>query len=298
MPTCSFGCAMGTNCPHKIGFRRLRGSLTPVFPVFLVVLIGCATGGPEPSPEPGTTMYHEASKEAYESALSAFERRDYSIAIERFERVRNRYPQSPHAVLAELRVADALFAQDRFLEAADAYRTFVSLRPAHPEADFAAFREGLSLMRQAPSDLWIMPPAHEKDLTNVRKVTTVLRRFLEDYPESEYSTEAQELLEQALGRLASHELYVADFYRKRGQWQAVVFRLETVLGTYSGLGFDAEAKVGLAEAYLSLDEPLLGKAMELLDEVLAEEEADPATTERARKLRESWERRKDKGRDR
>ncbi len=248
------------------------------------ICLACATGRPEPIPEPGTPSYKEAAEAAFDSAQTAYDRRDYTLAVERFERVRNRYPHSPYAALAELGISDALFAQDRFLEAADAYSTFVSLRPAHPQAHYAAWREALSLMRQAPSDLWILPPAHEKDLTHVREVIDVLERFMFEYPESEHVDEARELLDDALSRLARHELYVADFYKRRGQWRAVVFRLENVLDSYGGLGFDELAKTGLAEAYLKLDDPRPSDAVRILKEVLSGDDLDSDIEARAERL--------------
>jgi outer membrane protein assembly factor BamD len=272
---------------HPMSLRPLAsaGGCAAVLGALILLLTACPATGPEPAPEPGTPSYQEAAEAAYESGRTALDRRDYAIALERFEQVRRRYPYSEFAALADLRIADALFAQDKFLEAADAYRTFVRLRPAHPEADYAAFREGLALMRKAPSDMWILPPSHEKDLTHVQEVIGTVRRFLHEYPESEYVDEARELIAEAEGRLARHELYVADFYRRRGQWQAVVFRLEALLDRYPGVGFDEEAKVGLAEAYLELEEPRLRDALRLADEVLAAEDVDEGVASRARRVR-------------
>ena len=63
-------------------------------------------------------------------------------AISYFTFVKNRFPFSRYATLAELRIADAFFAQDKFADAADAYKLFIRFHPNHPEVTdgYAAYR--------------------------------------------------------------------------------------------------------------------------------------------------------------
>ncbi|RMG12456.1 MAG: outer membrane protein assembly factor BamD, partial [Deltaproteobacteria bacterium] len=243
-----------------------------LFAFAVLGLFACAAPSPRPR-DRGAGPVDEAPQSpeeakaarAYERGLEALRGGEYQLAIGRFEALRTRHPYSRYAPLAELRIADALFGQGSFLEAAERYRTFVKLRPTHPEADYAAYREALSLYREAPSDFFLFPPSYEKDLEPIRELTGVLERFLRTYPDSRYAPEARELLAKARRRLALHELYVADFYRRRGHWRGAAGRLETVLRDFSGLGFDARARVELAEAYAHLDPPRLDDARRLLE---------------------------------
>lgn len=231
-----------------------------LIPVLLTV--ACAT-----TPEPKN--YADAARTAYEAGMDALGSGEFLYASQKFQEVRRRYPYSEYAALAELRGGDALFEQGKFIEAADVYRTFLKLRPSHPEAHYAAWREGLSLLEEAPDDFVLFPPAYEKDLTQIRETIDVLEDFIRNYPDSPHVPEAKTRLAGALRRLADHELYVADFYRKKNEWQGVVYRLEGVLTRWPGLEDENWIRVDLAEAYLNLDEPQYADAGRMLDTVLA-----------------------------
>lgn len=248
-------------------------------------LSGCATFGFGPAhAKAAPKTYHDRAEAAYHRAKDTLDAHDYETAVERLQKVKDRYPYSRFAALAELRIADALFEQDKFIESADAYGRFAKLRPGHPDAPYALYRQGLSLMRQAPGDFFILPPSYEKDLTDVRQCIQVLDGFKSAYPKSKYMKKVDDLLTKARDRIVHHELYVADFYKRRHKWRGVAGRYQDILQTYPGLGFDAQAKVGLAEAYLRMDHPRAADAKKLLGEVMHSKKASSEWRSRAEDL--------------
>jgi outer membrane protein assembly factor BamD len=237
----------------------------------LALLAACAT-----STRTGLTgelKFGKTAEEDYRNGQEEQRGRNWPEATRFYEHLRTKYPFSKFAPLAELRLADVLFEQDRFPEAADAYAQFVKLHPTHEEVDYAAFRIGLSRWRDGPSDFLLFPPTHEKDLAQARDAVKALDEFAAKYPESKHRPEAEKILGQARARLAEHEWYVAEFYAKRGHWPAVASRLETLVRQYPGSPREAQALLQLAEAYVKLDERY--RAQQTLQQLIVKHPQDP-----------------------
>jgi outer membrane protein assembly factor BamD len=224
----------------------MRRRLAPVLALALG-LAACKSTGPKP-------VYESPAEEDYVTGVRYLDGHDFPDAQRLFERVRNKYPYSKYAALSELRLADLRFAQDRYVEAAEAYALFVKLHPNHPDIDYAAWRGALARWQDAPSDFFAFPPAYERDLAQVVLARDAVEAFLKKYPESKYVPDAQKLLARAKGVLAARDLYVAGFYRSRGKWQGVAYRLERVLKDYPGSDQEPDVLWQLSEAYLKLDE--------------------------------------------
>jgi len=140
---------------------------------------------------------------------------------------------------------------------------------------------GVAHLKEAPSSFFILPPAPEKDLSQVRDGAKAIDDFLKKYPSSKYRPEAEKLLADARHLLTAHEWYVIDFYRKRDRWPAVAGRLEGLIKDYPGDPREPEALFDLAEAYLKLDERF--RAQQALQQLIVRYPGDPQRP-RAEKL--------------
>ena len=225
----------------------------------------------------GEVRYGDTAEEDYKYGLEELDKSNWVEGQKFLEHIRAKYPFSKYAPLAELRLADAKFRQEKFLEAAEAYGAFVKLHPTHEDADYAEFREALSHYREAPTDFMLFPAAHEKDQRQLKTAVEKLRAFLATRPESKHRKEAEALVAEAQGRLAAHEWYVAEFYFKREHWSGAAGRLETLLKDYPGSRYEAEALVKLARAYVGMDEAF--RAQQTLQRYLAKYPGDPRRPE-------------------
>ena len=222
-----------------------------------------AGAGAESGPQ---QAYADEVQRAFVSAEEAFESGDFLEAVRRFNRVRTKYPYSRYAALAELRIADAYFAQEKYASAIEQYRTFAKLHPNHPQETYARFRVALSFFEQMPDDVWIFPPAYERDLARARDAERELRFFLNRYGDDEYGPRARRLLRLVRRRLADHELYVARFYLDRQNPRAAARRLVGLLQDYPGLGLGPQALFLLARSYLELGDT--DRARAALDDLI------------------------------
>lgn len=208
----------------------------------------------------GEVRYAGDPKQDYELGLKALKEGRHLDAIRYFEHVRSKYPYSSQASLAALSIADTHFDREKYADAVDAYRNFVKFHPSHEKVDYAQFRVGLSHYKDMPSDFILFPPPTQKDQAPVRRALASMQEFLRLHPKSPYAAEAAEKRDELLRRMARHELYVADFYLKRGYHRAVVFRLEHLLAQFPGLGYESDALIQIARSCLTLDEKEKAKA--------------------------------------
>ncbi len=200
------------------------------------------------------------AEKQYIKGISLFYDSMYPEAIAAFNDVKNKYPYSDFAALAQLQLGEVEYDKREFTAAVDAYQLFLKYYPGHQKSDYAMYRIAESYFEQVPSEWWFLPPAAEKDQAVVRRALTAYHEMLTQFPNSEYAKEADEKHKICRNRLADHEIYVARFYQKRNKDEAAVSRLQATLTDYGGAGSDPEILQLLA---ISLDR--LGKTEEAID---------------------------------
>jgi outer membrane protein assembly factor BamD len=233
---------------------RARSS-APSIPSLLLLLLASACGSKTVS----SLNYGDNARRAYAEALDDFYDDECMQAEPAFRNVRRLYPYTRFAALAELRVADCLHSEGKFAEAIQAYEQFVRYRPSHVEVPYARFMSALCQYEQIPSDWFLTPPAYEREQRNTHEALRLLRRFIVDYPKDPLVAKAQRMAQHAIRLLASHELYVAKFYKDRDYPMAAIGRLHTLITTYPTSGFEPEALLLLGESYLDLKDGVQAK---------------------------------------
>jgi outer membrane protein assembly factor BamD len=176
--------------------------LTRLFLVLALAVAASACGG-----KGGATSvdYSVSAQKNYDKGMKELERQDWIAASKYFGFIKSRFPYSKYAVLAELRLADAEFGAEQFLEAIDAYRLFIKFHPTHEMVanGYASFRIGEAYFKQLPGDFWLFPPSYEKDQSSTEDAANELKSFLDKYPDSPYRDKAKDILVKVGKRLAS-----------------------------------------------------------------------------------------------
>ncbi|HYU16346.1 MAG TPA: outer membrane protein assembly factor BamD [Candidatus Acidoferrum sp.] len=205
----------------------------------------------------GKVNYAVTAQQNYERGVKEMKEEDWVAAAKYFSFIKARFPYSKYAVLAELRLADAEFGAEHYLQAIDAFKQFVKFHPSHEMVrnGYASFRIAGSYYQMLPDDLWILPPSFEKDQSGTSDAHRELTEFLRKYPTSPQLKKARALLARINLRLAEHEMYVAKFYWSRGQPMGTVLRLRRLLDKHGGVGYDPEALYLLGKAYVEIKEP-------------------------------------------
>ena len=224
-----------------------------MIPRLLLCAIFCAACGATTGAS--SVEYSVSAQKNYDKGAKALEKHDWIAASKYFAFIKSRFPYSKYAVLAELRLADAEFGAEQYLEAIDSYRLFIKFHPTHKEVanGYASFRIGEAYYKQLPDDFWMFPPSYEKDQSSTEDAQNELKSFLDKFPDSPYRPQAKEILKQVGKRLADHEWYVAKYYWDRGKPMGTVLRLRRLLERYRGVGYDIEALWLLGRAYVAVD---------------------------------------------
>lgn len=180
----------------------------------------------------------------------------YMEAVERFRILKNRHPYSKYAAQATLKIADAHYEEESFIEAAASYKIFRDLYPKHEMAEYALFRMGESNVNQLPSTI-------DRDLDPASAAIDSFKELLEKYPNSTYKDQARNRIKELNAKLAEKEDYVGNFYFVRNQYNGAIARYRTILEKFSGLGHDEKALYRLAFSYEKIGDPV--KAEETIE---------------------------------
>jgi outer membrane protein assembly factor BamD len=233
-----------------------------------LALAGAALGGCDKDNHSNTPLdYSENAKHDYDAAMQAFNDKNWEGANSMMNEVRRKYGYSRYARLAELRLADANYQQEKFAEATAGYKAFIHDYPNDPEIPYARYQVTLT-QYNAVSQSFLLPALEERDLASVNDAHASIRAFLSDYPNSEHAPELAYMQAVVTGLLARHELYVARFYLDRGNFKAAIARVDYSLHSFKDSGLEAEGMVLLAEIYMKQKER--EKAREVLKNVLTE----------------------------
>ncbi len=223
----------------NMSVQKMRSSrvMPPFFAIILfwgLLMTGCAkhTGTDAASKGGGFFSWFRSGGSEGEQdevllsskAMANFERGRYLLAEEQFQKVRDRYPFSPYAVLAQLRLADCKFYDGLYEEAIPLYQEFEKTHPTNEAIPYVIFQQAMSY--------YLLMDSPDRDQTATRKVIEISERLLRQYPDSPYTFQARRMIREARERLAESEIVVATWYIRTGQYLQAANRLETVLDLY------------------------------------------------------------------
>jgi outer membrane protein assembly factor BamD len=205
--------------------------------------------------------YSLSAKQNYDRGLEELKKENYVEAAHYFSYVKQKFPFSKYASLAELALADTDFARGNFQEAIDSYKSFSRLHPTHDKVEdgYVAFRIAECFVKEMPTDFFLLPPAYEKDQSAIRDALRELDTARAKYPDSPHAKPAEAYRREVLRRLIEHEVYVARFYLDRGHPKAAILRIETALRRYPDSGQEGELLLALGETHLEMGNPARAK---------------------------------------
>lgn len=191
-------------------------TLTAVLLCLIVELAGCSWFRRQETTNPDELALR---------GMEAFEDEDYRGALKAFRTLKERYPYSRYAILAELKIGDAHFHRKEYPEAIAAYEEFASLHPKNEAVPYVLYQIGACYYEQLMT--------RDRDQTATREAISSFQRLVKSYPSSAQTNKAKERIKICRELLAENELYVARFYYKSEHYKAALGRFETVLIDYN-----------------------------------------------------------------
>ncbi len=214
--------------PHTSPTLR-RGSplLHLLLAAALVGLSACLDAPPKP---PSSAI--ETARVDYESAVALLEAKSFLEAGAALRAVQKKHAYTKFGRLAQLRLADLDYAQDKLAEALKGYRAYVKDHPAdHDEVLYARGRVAEGEYAQIATS-FLLAATEERDQTPILEAYRELRSFIRDFSDSPRLPKFRDLLDQVVMRLVGHELAIAAFYMNRANYVAADARVTYALATY------------------------------------------------------------------
>jgi outer membrane protein assembly factor BamD len=180
------------------------------------------------------------------SGIEQLKKKNYIDAAETFTKIKDRYPYSEQAVLAQLKLADTLYFNRKFDEAQAAYKEFEKLHPSNKAIPYVMYQQGLCSFRQRPTI--------DRDQTPTEKALEEFRRLQKKFPQSEYAAKAEKYKQKCLNDLAEHEFYVATFYYRTKHYPSAMDRFQAVAQEYPDFKA-AEVKQYITDCQFNIDNP-------------------------------------------
>lgn len=192
-----------------------------------------------------------AAETLYERGSNSLKAGNYQAASFYLEQLEARFPFSDRSKQAQLDLMYVYYKNDAPESAIDAADNFIRENPTHPRVDYAYYIKGLVyfpkkrgvLERLFRIDDNKRPPKGLDD--SYLAFATLIERF----PGSEYAEDARERMIFLRNRLAQHQIYIAEWYVRRGAFIAAANRARRVLEEYSGSTSAYQAMEMLALCY-------------------------------------------------
>ena len=206
-------------------------------------------------------------KELYDQAQSRLKSESYSVAIISLETLESRFPFGRYAEQAQAELIYAYYMNSQFEASQSAAERFINLHPRHSHTGYAYYMKGLAAFTD---DSGIFSRYFQSDLAKREVIMAQtsfdeLSDFISRYPTSPYVSHASQRMIYLKNLLAEHEIYVADFYMKRGAYLAAIGRAKYVVEHLPNTPQTPYALSILIEAYKMLDyKELKDRSLEVL----------------------------------
>lgn len=168
----------------------------------------------------------------------------YGDAVKAFQKLKDQYPYSKYAILAELKLGDAHFYKKNYSEAAIAYEEFARLHPRNEVVPYVLYQIGMCH--------FLSFSTIDRDQEETQQAIEAFQRVIQNYPKSDYAKKAKKQIFECKKRAVAREFYIGQFYYRSGEYLAAKNRLEKINEKYpdtaKDLGYDKRLEKMLAKS--------------------------------------------------
>ena len=175
----------------------------------------------------------KSAQELADIGSKEFSKGNYSYAIKHFENLKDWYPFSNLAILAEMKIADSHYKLKEYEEALLAYEQFESLHPRNEKIPYVLY--------QIARCYYDRVCTIDRDQTPARNALHAFKRLVKQFPENSYSKQSEVYIAKCLQSIAEHEFYVGYFYFRSKEYKAALYRFKTVISDYPDVGVNWRA---------------------------------------------------------
>ncbi len=182
--------------------------------------------------------------EAYEEGVEALEGGDVLFAAKKFNEAEILFPQSQWAPNSALMAAYSYYTQDYYGDAIAELERFIRVYPSHKNLSYAHYLLGICYYEQIVDE--------KKDLESINKAKKKFEFIINNYPNTEYSIDADFKIDLINDILASKEMYIGRYYFDKKKWIPAIRRFRTVIDDYDTTIYTEEALHRLVEVHYTI----------------------------------------------
>ena len=176
--------------------------------------------------------------------MEAYEEGDYKEAIEYFQQLKDIFPFSKYAILAELKISDSHYHLKNYDEAIFGYEEFEKLHPRNEAIPYVIYQIGRCYFDQIDTI--------DRDQTPAKKAYETFQRLDKQFPNDKYARSGAEHLTTCVRSIVGNEYYIGVFYYNSNHYKAALYRFMTVLSDYPDVGYHQKALEYIAKCEAEL----------------------------------------------
>ena len=182
--------------------------------------------------------------EAYQEGIKSLETGDVLYAAKKFNEAETLFPQSEWAPKSALMAAYAYYTQDYYSDTIAELERFIRVYPLSKNLDYVYYLLGISYYEQIVDE--------KKDLQSIIKAKEYFKIVSKNYPNTNYSLDAEYKIDLVNDTLASKEMYIGRYYFDKKKWIPAINRFRTVIDDYDTTIYAQEALHRLVEVHYIL----------------------------------------------
>ena len=182
--------------------------------------------------------------EAYQEGVKSLETGDVLYAAKKFNEAETLFPQSEWAPKSALMAAYAYYTQDYYSDTIAELERFIRVYPLSKNLDYVYYLLGISYYEQIVDE--------KKDLQSIIKAKEYFKVVIKNYPNTNYSLDAEYKIDLVNDILASKEMYIGRYYFDKKKWIPAINRFRTVIDDYETTIYAQEALHRLVEVHYIL----------------------------------------------
>ncbi|MGA2548779.1 MAG: outer membrane protein assembly factor BamD [Burkholderiaceae bacterium] len=232
----------------------VKGSLAAV--LILASLVGLSGCGLFSGEQEDKTAGWSAEK-LYSEAQDEMAQGGYDQAVKYLRSLQTRYPFGRYAQQGLMEECYAQWKAQEPEQALAACDKFIKEYPNNPNIDYVYYVRGLV---NFSGDLGFLGGLAKQDLTerdpkSLREGFDSFREVVTRFPDSRYTPDSYARMRYLVNALASHEIFVASYYLRRGAYVAAADRAKGVLLNYQQTPSTEDAMEIMVDAYDKLGLP-------------------------------------------
>ncbi|MEM5788501.1 MAG: outer membrane protein assembly factor BamD, partial [Syntrophobacteraceae bacterium] len=134
----------------------------------------------------GSSAIDKTAEQLAIEGTQKMQKKDFDEAAKDFKKLKEHYPYSKFAILAELKLGDAYFHNKQYSEASMAYEEFVRLHPRNEVIPYVLYQIGMSH--------FLAFTTVDRDPEETGIAMQAFQKVVQNFPDTEYARKAEKQL--------------------------------------------------------------------------------------------------------